>query len=157
MRGNYTFMKLVVQTNRGAKERQFFRELFGDLVKQVVNNDFLDLELDIVSIYHKSINDEELRTGLPSGRPHAITAQDVQSDTEAIDTFIRHLRNLREITDMFFNKITSTVSEVPYGIRVVAKELRVALEEKFADEPKETIVKILGNFIYYRYLNPAIM
>ncbi|CAO3680444.1 unnamed protein product [Rhizopus microsporus] len=157
MRGNYTFMKLVVQTNRGAKERQFFRELFGDLVKQVVNNDFLDLELDIVSIYHKSINDEELRTGLPSGRPHAITAQDVQSDTEAIDTFIRHLRNLREITDMFFNKITSTVSEVPYGIRVVAKELRIALEEKFADEPKETIVKILGNFIYYRYLNPAII
>lgn len=80
MRGNYTFMKLVVQTNRGAKERQFFRELFGDLIKQVVNNDFLDLELDLVNIYHKSINDEESRTGMPSTRPHAVTAQDVSSD-----------------------------------------------------------------------------
>ncbi|RCI02950.1 hypothetical protein CU098_004255, partial [Rhizopus stolonifer] len=157
MRGNYTFMKLVVQTNRGAKERQFFRELFGDLIKQVVNNDFLDLELDLVNIYHKSINDEESRTGMPSTRPHAVTAQDVSSDVDAIDTFARHLRTLREITECFFNKITSTIDEVPYGIRMVARELKRALEEKFEDEPSESIVKILGNFIYYRYLNPAIV
>ncbi|KAG1495134.1 hypothetical protein G6F46_001406 [Rhizopus delemar] len=157
MRGNYTFMKLVVQTNRGAKERQFFRELFGNLIKDVVNNDFLDLELDLVNIYHKLINDEESRTGMPSTRPHTVTAHDLQSDADAIDIFVRHLRSLREITEGFFNKITSTVESVPYGIRMVARELKWALEEKFQDEPSESIVKILGNFIYYRYLNPAIV
>ncbi|KAI9256880.1 Rho GTPase activation protein [Sporodiniella umbellata] len=157
MRGNYTFMKLVVQTNRGAKERQFFRELFGDLIKQVVSNDFLDLELDLVSIYQKSINDEESRTGMPSSRPHAVTTQDVLSDAETIDAFVRHLRALQEITENFFNRITSTVDTVPYGIRIVARELRKSLEEKFKNEPGESIVKILGNFIYYRYLNPAII
>ncbi|KAI8372080.1 Rho GTPase activation protein [Choanephora cucurbitarum] len=157
MRGNYTFMKLVVQTNRGAKEREFFRALLCPLVNEIVNNDFLDLETDPVSIYHKAINDEECRTGMPSNRPHAITSQDALADPEVRDTFVIHLRNLREITEQFFVAITSIVNSVPYGIRVVARELRLILEENFPDEPQERIIRIIGNFIYYRYLNPAIV
>ncbi|KAI8639558.1 hypothetical protein BD408DRAFT_371421 [Parasitella parasitica] len=157
MRGNYTFMKLVVQTNRGAKEREFFRTLLSPLVNEVVQNDFLDLETDPVSIYHKAINDEESRTGMPSNRPHAVTTQEALLDAEVRDTFVIHLRNLREITEKFFAAITSTVETVPYGIRVVARELRLILEENFAKEPHERIIRIIGNFIYYRYLNPAIV
>ncbi|KAI7892827.1 Rho GTPase activation protein [Mucor mucedo] len=157
MRGNYTFMKLVVQTNRGAKEREFFRTLLTPLVNEVVHNDFLDLETDPVSIYHKAINDEESRTGMPSLRTHAVTSQDALSDSEVRDTFVIHLRNLREITEQFFAAVTSTVDTVPYGIRVVARELRLILEENFSDEPHERIIRIIGNFIYYRYLNPAIV
>ncbi|KAI8881001.1 Rho GTPase activation protein [Backusella circina FSU 941] len=157
MRGNYTFMKLVVQTNRGAKEREFFRALLSPLVNQVVLDDFLDLETDPVSIYHKAINEEESRTGVPSSRPHAITSQDALSDPEVRDIFVVHLRNLREITEKFFIAVTDTVDTVPYGIRVVARELRLVLEENFSDEPHERIIKIIGNFIYYRYLNPAIV
>lgn len=157
MRGNYTFMKLVVQTNRGAKEREFFRSLLNPLVNEVVHNDFLDLETDPVSIYHKAINDEESRTGMPSNRPHAVTSQEALSDSEVRDTFVIHLRNLREITEQFFTAVTSTVDSVPYGIRVVARELRLILEENFSNEPHERIIRIIGNFIYYRYLNPAIV
>ncbi|KAL9554811.1 hypothetical protein PS6_003200 [Mucor atramentarius] len=157
MRGNYTFMKLVVQTNRGAKEREFFRTLLSPLVNEVVQNDFLDLETDPVSIYHKAINDEESRTGMPSNRPHAVTSQDALADVEVRDTFVIHLRNLREITEKFFAAVTSTVDTVPYGIRVVARELRLILEENFSSEPHERIIRIIGNFIYYRYLNPAIV
>ncbi|KAI8047108.1 Rho GTPase activation protein [Gilbertella persicaria] len=157
MRGNYTFMKLVVQTNRGAKEREFFRTLLSPLVTEIVNNDFLDLETDPVSIYHKAINDEECRTGMPSNRPHAVTSQEALADPEVRDTFVIHLRNLREITEQFFMAITSTIDSVPYGIRVVARELRLILEESFPDEPHERIIRIIGNFIYYRYLNPAVV
>ncbi|CEP08000.1 hypothetical protein [Parasitella parasitica] len=157
MRGNYTFMKLVVQTNRGAKEREFFRTLLSPLVNEVVQNDFLDLETDPVSIYHKAINDEESRTGMPSNRPHAVTTQEALADAEVRDTFVVHLRNLREITEKFFAAVTLTVDTVPYGIRVVARELRLILEENFANEPHERIIRIIGNFIYYRYLNPAIV
>jgi Ras GTPase-activating-like protein IQGAP2/3 len=157
MRGNYTFMKLVVQTNRGAKEREFFRTLLSPLVNEVVQNDFLDLETDPVSIYHKAINDEESRNGMPSIRPHAVTSQEALADTEVRDTFVIHLRNLREITEKFFAAVTSTVDTVPYGIRVVARELRLILEENFSSEPHERIIRIIGNFIYYRYLNPAIV
>lgn len=157
MRGNYTFMKLVVQTNRGAKERMFFRTLLNPLVEEVVNTADLDLETDPVSIYHKAINEEESRTGMPSNRQHAATTQEALADKEVRETFVVHLRALREITEKFFTALTSTVNTVPYGIRVVARELKLILEENFPDEPSERIVRVIGNFIYYRYLNPAIV
>lgn len=153
----YIHLSLYVHFDRGAKEREFFRTLLSPLVNEVVHNDFLDLEIDPVSIYHKAINDEESRTGMPSSRPHAVTSQDALSDSEVRDTFVVHLRNLREITEKFFSAIISTVDTVPYGIRVVARELRLILEENFSDEPHDRIIKIIGNFIYYRYLNPAIV
>jgi Ras GTPase-activating-like protein IQGAP2/3 len=157
MRGNYTFMKLVVQTNRGAKEQLFFRNLLNPLVEDVVNTPNLDLETDPVSIYHKAINEEESRTGMPSVRPHAATTQDALEDEEVRDIFVDHLRVLREVTEKFFAALISTVNTVPYGIRVVARELRLILEENFPDEPHECIVRTIGHFIYYRYLNPAIV
>ncbi|KAL0089256.1 hypothetical protein F4703DRAFT_1903770 [Phycomyces blakesleeanus] len=157
MRGNYTFMKLVVQTNCGAKEREFFRKLLTPLITLVVGNDTLDLETDPVSIYNKAINEEESRTGVLSQRKPSATSREVLAYPDIRETFILHLRNLREITENFLTAITSVIDEVPYGIRVVARELRLVLEENFPDEGPERIVKILGNFIYYRYLNPAVV
>ncbi|KAI9032900.1 Rho GTPase activation protein [Phycomyces nitens] len=157
MRGNYTFMKLVVQTNRGAKEREFFRKLLTPLITLVVGNDTLDLETDPVSIYNKAINEEESRTGMLSQRKPSATSREVLAYPDIRETFILHLRNLREITENFLTAITSVIDDVPYGIRVVARELRLVLEENFPDEGQERIVKILGNFIYYRYLNPAVV
>ncbi|KAI8096562.1 Rho GTPase activation protein [Halteromyces radiatus] len=157
MRGNYSFMKLVVQTNRGAKEREFFRTILTPLVNEVVNNEFLDLETDPVGIYHKVMNDEESRTGLPSRRKHAVNSQEALADEEVRNVFITHLRNLREITEKFLIAITSTLDALPYGIRAVARELRLVLEHKFPNESSENVTKILAYFIYYRYLNPAIV
>ncbi|KAI7882146.1 RasGAP C-terminus-domain-containing protein [Mucor mucedo] len=80
MRGNYTFMKLVVQVNRGAKERQFFTSLFEALIKKNLTEDFL-------------------------------------------------------------SAIIKTVDSMPYGMRVIARELRLVMEENFPDEASEEIIK----------------
>ncbi|GAB5593632.1 iqgap-related protein [Umbelopsis nana] len=157
MRGNYIFMKLVVHYNRGAKERKFFRDLLQPLVNSVLDDDFMDLETDPVNIYHKSINLEESRTGRPSARKHTASSQEALADAEVRDTFIQHLKRLREVTERFLTAIISTLEEMPYGVRFIAKELKQSLEGNFPEEPKQNIVKIIGNFIYYRYLNPAII
>ncbi|KAM3578882.1 iqgap-related protein [Umbelopsis sp. WA50703] len=157
MRGNYIFMKLVVHYNRGAKERKFFRDLLQPLVNSVLEDDFMDLETDPVNIYHKSVNLEESRTGRPSARKHTASSQEALADAEVRDTFIQHLKRLREVTERFLSAIISTLDEMPYGVRFIAMELKKSLEENFPEEPKQNIVKIIGNFIYYRYLNPAII
>jgi Ras GTPase-activating-like protein IQGAP2/3 len=141
----------------GAKERKFFRTVLAPLINEVVNNEFLDLETDPVGIYHRVICDEESRTGLPSRRKHSVNSQEALADEEVRNIFITHLRNLREITEKFLSSITSSLDELPYGIRAVARELRLVLEQKFPDEPAENVIKILAYFIYYRYLNPAIV
>ncbi|KAF7729125.1 hypothetical protein EC973_004893 [Apophysomyces ossiformis] len=157
MKGNFAFLKLVVHTNRGAKEREFFRKLLRPLVYQVVSNDVLDLDTDPMSIYHKTINEEESRLGRPSTREHAITVPGALSHKDVRETFIEHLQDLRDITKNFLHSIINSTDHMPYGIRVIARELRDVLEMAFPEEPEENIAKIIGHFIYYRYLNPAIV
>ncbi|KAG0056318.1 hypothetical protein BGZ83_005686 [Gryganskiella cystojenkinii] len=157
MRGNFMFVKMVMIYVRGAKERRYLRDLLGPLVQQVLEDDFLDLESDPLMIYKASINNEELRTGRPSERPLQIDHQQALQDPETRATYIRHLQELRLRTEMFLNAILESLPRMPYGIRYIAKEVGSALRTKFPQESEENISKAVGNLIYYRYLNPAIV
>ncbi|KAI9032618.1 Rho GTPase activation protein [Phycomyces nitens] len=157
MRGNYTFMRLIVQTNRGAKERHFFRNLLNPLVESIISNQFIDLETNPVKIYQKVISNEETRTGRKSNRIVADSAAKALEDPEVREIFFNHLQNLQQVTRGFMQAITEAVDDVPYGIRVIALELNLRLENAFPKESREYITKVIGNFIYYRYLNPAIV
>lgn len=156
MRGNYTFMKLVVQVNRGAKEREFFTCLFEQLIKKVSDNHDLDLETNPMVIYQKLVSQEESLTGNPSNKPYHINPSQALQVPEVMQTLKNHLETLRDMTEEFLSAIIKTVDSMPYGMRVIARELRVVMEENFPDEAPEEIIKILGNFVYYRYLSPAI-
>ncbi|GAA5802110.1 hypothetical protein HPULCUR_007571 [Helicostylum pulchrum] len=156
MRGNYTFMKLVVQVNRGAKEREFFTSLFESLIKKVTHNTELDLETNPMVIYQKLLSQEESKTGNPSDKPFHINHSQALQIPEVLHALSSHLETLRNLTEDFLTAIIKTVDSMPYGMRVIARELRVVMEENFPDEAPEEIIKILGNFVYYRYLSPAI-
>jgi len=66
------------------------------------------------------------------------------------------MEKLRNITNQFMNAIISSLKKMPYGIRFIAKELREKLKAKFPGQDEE-INKVVGNLIYYRYMNPAIV
>uniref|UniRef100_UPI002953272E ras GTPase-activating-like protein IQGAP3 n=1 Tax=Panthera onca TaxID=9690 RepID=UPI002953272E len=42
-------------------------------------------------------------------------------------------------------------------MRYVAKVLKTTLAEKFPDAPENEVYKVVGNLLYYRFLNPAIV
>ncbi|KAI8643207.1 hypothetical protein BD408DRAFT_365136 [Parasitella parasitica] len=156
MKGNYTFMKLVVQVNRGAKEREFFSTLFQGLVNKVLNNSELDLETNPMVIYQKCISQEESATGKPSARPYNVNQVQALESPDVLHILSAHLEMLRNTTEEFLNAIINALDVMPYGMRAIARELRLVMEENFPEISPEEINKILGNFIYYRYLSPAI-
>ncbi|KAL7327445.1 iqgap-related protein [Mucor circinelloides] len=156
MRGNYTFMKLVVQVNRGAKEREFFSTLFQNLLDKVLNNNELDLETNPMVIYQKCISQEESATGQPSNRPFNINQAQALQSPDVLQILSEHLEMLRNITEEFLNAIINALDVMPYGMRVIARELRLVMEDNFPEVSPEEINKILGNFVYYRYLSPVI-
>ncbi|KAJ3048672.1 hypothetical protein HDU99_009098, partial [Rhizoclosmatium hyalinum] len=45
---------------------------------------------------------------------------------------------------------------MPYGIRYIAMQLKQTMMEKFPGSKTE-VLKIVGNLLYYRYMNPAIV
>lgn len=157
MRGNAQFIKLVVQYNRGAKERKYLRELLSPLVRGIMDDDALDLETDPSAIYRGTINTEEMQTGQPSRRPLDVNFHEALADPMARTIFIRHLQALRGTTEAFLSAIIGSTKKMPFGIRYIAREVFRALQAKFPNESEDALIKVVGHLVYYRYLNPAIV
>jgi len=154
-RVNPIFIKLVLHYCRGAKERQYLRELLQPLIKSVISCEGLELESDPISIYKTLIREEEFKTGQPSKRKYDVTAKEALADEETKKKYIIHLQKLKEITTKFLDAIIASLPNMPYSIRCIAMELSLYFTEKWPSNQAD-VTKILGNLIYYRYINPAI-
>ena len=42
-------------------------------------------------------------------------------------------------------------------MRYIAMQLRLLLHSKFPEAPEDDVLKVIGNLLYYRYMNPAIV
>lgn len=157
VRGNAQFIKLVVQYNRGAKERQYLRELLAPLVRGIIEDDALDLETDPAAIYRATINQEEMQTGRASSRPLDVSFQGALADPMARTIFIRHLQALRATTEAFLSTIVGSTRRMPFGIRYIGREIFRTLQTKFPQESEDCLIKVVAHLVYYRYLNPAVI
>jgi len=70
------------------------------------------------------------------------------------DTSIEHLI---EICNLFFDGIIQNLNKLPYGIRWICKQIRSIAQEKFAKASENDILKVTGYFVYYRFINLAIV
>jgi len=152
---NPIFIKLVLHYCRGAKERQYLRDLLQPLIKSVISCEGLELESDPIAIYKTLIREEEFKTGQPSKRKYDVTAKEALTDEETKKMYIIHLQKLKEITTKFLDAIIASLQNMPYSIRCIAMELSSHFMDKWPDNQAD-VTKILGNLIYYRYINPAI-
>lgn len=64
---------------------------------------------------------------------------------------------LRARTDRFLLGIFASTSRMPFGMRYIAREIFRALEIKFQNESREQLIRVVGHFLYYRYINPAVV
>lgn len=94
---------------------------------------------------------------------------------EVRDSISTMIKDLHDITERFLNLIMESLHKIPYAMRYIAMQLRLALHAKFPEAPEEDILKVwhvvcvcvcrfivsftqvVGNLLYYRYMNPAIV
>ncbi|KAJ3272520.1 hypothetical protein HDV01_005471 [Terramyces sp. JEL0728] len=158
VRENPLFIKLVLQYTRGAKEREYLRGLLRPLLEFVLENSDLDLESDPIAIYKATIREEEIRTGEKSAKPYDVTAEVAAADPEVKTIQMSNFEKLKKITDMFLLSIVKSISKMPFGIRYVAMKLKEAMKVKFPNADQEKDINLMvGNLLYYRYINPVIV
>ncbi|KAL2916115.1 iqgap-related protein [Polyrhizophydium stewartii] len=157
-RDNPFFIKLVLQYTRGAKERQYLRDLLQPVLKLVLNDNTLELESDPIAIYKSQIRDEELRTGEKSTKPYDVTPQQATQDPDVKRVQAAIFVKQKSLTDSFLTAIIGSIKKMPFGIRYIAMKMREHMKRKFpGNDSDDEINKIVGNLIYYRYMNPAIV
>ncbi|NXP52060.1 IQGA1 protein, partial [Heliornis fulica] len=155
--GNPTVIKMVVSFNRGARGQNALRQILGPVVKEIIDDKSLNIKTDPVDIYKSWVNQMESQTGEASKLPYDVTPEQALNHEEVKTRLDASIRNMRTVTDKFLSAIVSSVDKIPYGMRFIAKVLKDSLHEKFPDAGEDELLKIVGNLLYYRYMNPAIV
>ncbi|XP_077329548.1 ras GTPase-activating-like protein IQGAP1 [Lithobates pipiens] len=155
--GNPTVIKMVVSFNRGARGQNALRQILSPVVKEIMDDKTLNIKTDPVDIYKSWVNQMESQTGEASKLPYDVTPEQAMSHEEVRTRLDSSIKNMRSVTDKFLSAIVSSVDKIPYGMRYIAKVLKDTLHEKFPDAGEDELLKIVGNLLYYRYMNPAIV
>uniref|UniRef100_A0AAY4DW60 IQ motif containing GTPase activating protein 1 n=1 Tax=Denticeps clupeoides TaxID=299321 RepID=A0AAY4DW60_9TELE len=155
--GNPTVIKMVVSFNRGARGQNALRQILAPVVKEIMDDKALNIKTDPVDIYKGWVNQMESQTGEASKLPYDVTPEQAMKHEEVRTRLEASIKNMRTVTDKFLSAIVVSVDKIPYGMRFIAKVLKDTLHEKFPDATEDELLKIVGNLLYYRYMNPAIV
>ncbi|POI33031.1 hypothetical protein CIB84_003217 [Bambusicola thoracicus] len=155
--GNPTVIKMVVSFNRGARGQNTLRQLLAPVVKEIMDDKSLIINTSPVDVYKSWVNQLEMQTGEASKLPYDVTTEQALTHTEVVNKLESSIQSLRAVTDKVLTSIFSSLSMMPYGMRYIAKVLKSSLHEKFPDATEDELLKIVGNLLYYRYMNPAIV
>ncbi|XP_039973636.1 ras GTPase-activating-like protein IQGAP3 isoform X2 [Xiphias gladius] len=155
--GNPTVIKMLVNFYRHARGHNALREALGPALQEVLLDRTLSIRTDPVDVYKTWINQTETQTGHKSSLPYEVSAEDALCHPEVQRRIDIAIINLKNLTDRVLKAITSNLHKLPYGLRYTAKVLRDALKAKFPEAGEEELYKIVGNLVYYRYMNPAIV
>ncbi|XP_015509050.1 ras GTPase-activating-like protein IQGAP2 isoform X7 [Parus major] len=155
--GNPTVIKMVVSFNRGARGQNTLRQLLAPVVKEIMEDKSLIINTSPVDVYKAWVNQLEMQTGEASKLPYDVTTEQALTHTEVVNKLESSIQSLRAVTDKVLTSIFSSLNMMPYGMRYIAKVLKSSLHEKFPDATEDELLKIVGNLLYYRYMNPAIV
>lgn len=157
IKGENIIMKIIISFYRKNYWRDCLKALFQPLVLEVLNDKTNLYNLDPVEIYKVWQNELETQTGKKSSMPYEITAEDALCHTEVNNRFNQYMDDLLKFSLRFCEVILNNQSLIPYGMMYISKILKISLQKKFPTSSNEELLKIVGNFLYYRYINPAII
>uniref|UniRef100_A0A452RPI8 IQ motif containing GTPase activating protein 2 n=1 Tax=Ursus americanus TaxID=9643 RepID=A0A452RPI8_URSAM len=157
--GNPTVIKMVVSFNRGARGQNTLRQLLAPVVKEILEDKALTINTSPVEVYKAWVNQLETQTGEASKLPYDVTTEQALTYPEVKNKLEASIENLRRVTDKVLNSIISSLDLLlfPFFSFVISKVLKNSIHEKFPDATEDELLKIVGNLLYYRYMNPAIV
>ncbi|XP_064650547.1 ras GTPase-activating-like protein IQGAP1 isoform X2 [Lineus longissimus] len=155
--GNPLVVKMTVDFNRNGRGQSSLREILNPLVLEVIQNKEMKINTNPTEIYKSWVNQLESETGRASGMPYDVTIEQALKHQPVRDKIEKNIQELKYATDRFFCAILKSLDKIPYGMRYIAKVMKNALHVKFPEAPEKDVLKIVGNLLYYRYINSAIV
>lgn len=154
--GTPLVIKVIVSLYRKHRGENILRTLLNQTIEEFLSLKDLQLCLNPSELYKIWINKIESDTGKPTGLPYDITNQKALEHEEIRKQFEENIKLVKHHTKKFLHMIIKSIDKFPYGLRYIAKILKIGLRRKFPHASEREILKIIGNLVYYRFINSAI-
>ncbi|XP_039275982.1 ras GTPase-activating-like protein IQGAP2 [Nilaparvata lugens] len=155
--GDPLVLNVAVNYARQHYGQNTLSHILGPIVMKVLNNKMLSIDTNPLSIYNRWRIETETETGMASNLPNLSSATEALDYEEVMERLQSSIAQLKANVTMFLDHIMESKAAIPYGLLFLAKELRNGLRMKFPDVLEKDILKVVGNLIYYRFINSAIV
>lgn len=147
---------LLFVLNSKHRGENVLRNLLSPIVKEFLADKTVDLCLNPIELYKNWINKLESDTGKPSGLQYDVTNKQALSHVDIQNKLTENIKMVKMYTAKFLHLILKSIMKVPYGLRYISKVLKNKLKSKFPHSTDREILKIIGNLVYYRFINSAV-
>ncbi|KAJ3443703.1 patterned expression site [Anaeramoeba flamelloides] len=148
--------KMFVFYFRRFQYQTFLKELLEPVLKSVIKERKV-LELNTLKLYRVMINEQETQTGKISELPKDATHEQTIEHEYVRDIYDESFEKMSKFCTMFVDQLVDLIDKIPFGLRYSCKELARELANKFEDMDKDTLVKVLANIVFFRYISSAII
>lgn len=132
------------------------RKLLNPLMEELLADKSASLCLSPCELYKAWISRVETESGQASGLPYETTAKRALEHAPVRAQLDANLQAVRAYTAKFLRVIVGAVGELPFGLRCLARVLRLKLRAKFPEASEREVLKVVGNLVYYRFINSAV-
>uniref|UniRef100_A0A0C9RMV3 IQGAP1 protein n=1 Tax=Fopius arisanus TaxID=64838 RepID=A0A0C9RMV3_9HYME len=154
--GNPLVLKMVVNYARQLNGRAL-RQILGPVIEKVLSDRSISIETNPVDIYKSWRNQLEMEKGEVLDLPYSVNQQQALNYEQVRQRLARGIQTLKDMVLDFLKRITESRDIIPYGMLYMSKVLHDTLAEKFPHAPEKDILKVVGNLIYYHFINAAIV
>jgi len=155
--GNPLVIKMVISYIRSGRGGYGLKELLGPLVKQVLEDTKLKINTNPVEVYKSWLNQMESESGQAAGLPYDVSQEVALGYEEVQKRLAKSIKDLKRMVTLFLATVINGHDKFPYGILYMAKVLFAVMKEKFPESLDKDLLKVVGNLVYYRYINPTIV
>ncbi|XP_016921594.2 ras GTPase-activating-like protein IQGAP1 isoform X1 [Apis cerana] len=155
--GNPLVLKMVVNYARQLNGQRALRQIVGPIIEKILADRTLNIETNPIDIYKCWRNQLEMETGETLNLPYTVTQEQALNYEQVQIRLNKGIQLLQSTVLEFLTKITESRDLIPYGMLYMAKILNDSLTEKFPNAPEKDILKVVGNLIYYHFINAAIV
>jgi len=151
--------KMVLTYNKRKQGVEYIKNTLTSFVKDVMVKDY-QFELAPLAIYRKMQNDSDIKDGKKKGGSAAkaeLTAAEAAQDPQVKSTIAARSKELENVCKSVLDRALSTMKSLPYGLRLICKQIRQVILLKFPKAKPDDIWTIIGYFVYYRFIGLAIV
>lgn len=155
LRGNSAATRMMMTYTRRGTGQAYLQRTLGEPLRRLLSSaDSFDLNLTRVFNELAETNPGDVGYQVPLKPSEFSSHPKAQEITMELD---KRFYALQRFTTDLLNIIFDSLNEVPYGVRWVAKQVRLLARRRFPEASDNQISSLLGGYFFLRYINPAIV
>jgi Ras GTPase-activating-like protein IQGAP2/3 len=109
-----------------------------------------EFELKPLAVYH-ALAKQQGKTNTD------ISVEELSSNNEVQDILRQRVAQLTKVCDDILKIAIDNVNSVPYGLRLICKQIMSSAQARFPKAAQQDILKVIGYYVFYRFMNLIIV